>query len=50
MEGVEKVHIDKLQISVDFIPEIIDFNTILISDSKAHKRIVNNRKKKSYEK
>jgi hypothetical protein len=45
-KGVEKVHIDKLQISVDFIPEIIDRNTIRISNSQAHNRIVHNREER----
>ena len=46
MEGVEKVHIDELQIFIDFIPENINFNTIRISNSKAHNRIVHNREER----
>ena len=38
MEGVEKIHVGDLQVSIDFIPKIVEFDTILISDSKAHKK------------
>jgi hypothetical protein len=46
MEGVEKVHINELQISIDFIPKIINSNTIRISYSKAHNRILHNREER----
>ena len=36
MEGVENIHVDKLQVSIDFLPKIVDFGTILISDSNTH--------------
>ena len=38
MEGVEKIHVDKLQVSIDFFPKIVDFDTILISDSNIHNK------------
>ncbi len=47
MEGVEKIHVGDLQVSIDFIPQIVEFDTILISDSKAHKkRILHDRKER----